>query len=107
MEEFLAIHPELKGRDFYITGESYAGHYIPAIAYHFLYAANLTVNLKGIAIGDGLVDPYNQYPAYATFSYENNLIGKAEYDILVEGFKVCQTAIKYNTSIVALEICQL
>jgi len=27
-----------------------------------------------MAIGNGLVDPYNQYPAYDTFSYENKLI---------------------------------
>lgn len=25
-------YPEFKGRDIYITGESYAGHYIPNIA---------------------------------------------------------------------------
>lgn len=61
--------------------------------------------MKGIAIGDGLVDPYNQYPAYATFSYENGLIGKVEYETLVAGFKVCQEAIKLKTSIVAMEIC--
>jgi len=41
--------------------------------------------LKGIAIGDGLVDPYNQYPAYATFSYENGLINKLEFDALTIG----------------------
>lgn len=28
---FMEKHPSLKGREFYITGESYAGHYIPAI----------------------------------------------------------------------------
>jgi carboxypeptidase C (cathepsin A) len=107
MTEFLKEHPELTGRDFYITGESYAGHYIPAIAYHFLYSANLTVNLKGIAIGDGLVDPYNQYPAYATFSYEEGLINKAEYDLLVAGFAYCQRAILTMNATTAMEICQL
>lgn len=56
----MAKHPELSGRDFYITGESYAGHYIPAIAYYFLYNATfLDLNIKGVAIGNGLVDPYN------------------------------------------------
>jgi hypothetical protein len=35
-----------------------------------------------MAIGNGLNDPYNQYPAYDTFSYENKLIWKAEYEIL-------------------------
>jgi len=29
---FLERYPEFKGRALYITGESYAGHYIPAIS---------------------------------------------------------------------------
>jgi len=32
LEGFLEINPEFKGRAIYITGESYAGHYIPRIA---------------------------------------------------------------------------
>lgn len=31
--EFLAARPEFEGRDFYVTGESYGGHYVPAIAH--------------------------------------------------------------------------
>ncbi len=30
--KFLEIYPEYKGRDLFITGESYAGHYIPRIS---------------------------------------------------------------------------
>lgn len=42
-----------------------------------------------MAIGNGLVDPYNQYPAYDTFAYENKLVGTTEYEILKGGFKGC------------------
>jgi len=60
---FLEENPDFKGRDFFITGESYAGHYIPAIAYYLTKnVTNLGVNFKGIAIGNGWVDPYIQYP---------------------------------------------
>jgi len=70
-------NPEFIGRKFFITGESYAGHYIPAIAYYLINnVTNLTLNLSGIAIGNGWVDPYLQYPAFATFAYENNLISE-------------------------------
>jgi serine carboxypeptidase-like clade 4 len=31
-QAFFKEHPELAKNDFYITGESYAGHYIPAFA---------------------------------------------------------------------------
>jgi len=48
----------MQGRDFYITGESYAGHYIPSIAFYLVNnATDLGVNFKGVAIGNGWVDP--------------------------------------------------
>lgn len=65
LDGFLEVNPEFKGRDFFITGESYAGHYIPAIAYHLVKeipAGSLALNFKGIAIGNGWVDPVVQYP---------------------------------------------
>ncbi|KAL2896453.1 Serine carboxypeptidase-like 40 [Bienertia sinuspersici] len=47
--------PEFKGRDFYISGESYAGHYVPqlahAIAQHNINATKKSfINLKGIIV---------------------------------------------------------
>lgn len=57
-------NPEFQGREFFITGESYAGHYIPAIAYYLTYniTTPLPVTFKGVAIGNGWVDPLVQYP---------------------------------------------
>jgi serine carboxypeptidase-like clade 2 len=45
--------PEYKGRDFYLAGESYAGHYVPQLAHAILrHAAKASspVNLKGIMV---------------------------------------------------------
>ena len=42
--------------------QSYAGKYIPAVAYKILNvnpSADLKINLKGVAIGVGLCDPIN------------------------------------------------
>jgi cathepsin A (carboxypeptidase C) len=107
MIKFLTKFPELQGKDFYITGESYAGHYIPAISHNFMFkhADDLKINFKGMAIGNGLVDPYWQYPQYDVFSYENDLIGKAEYEILGGAFKACQALIETSVWIVSLEVC--
>ncbi|KAK6805723.1 hypothetical protein RDI58_003508 [Solanum bulbocastanum] len=50
MERF----PEYKHRDFYIVGESYAGHYVPQLAQlilsHRETEPNLVINLQGIAV---------------------------------------------------------
>jgi carboxypeptidase C (cathepsin A) len=90
LKGYLEENPEFKGRDFFITGESYAGHYIPAIAYYLINTAtDVELNLKGIAIGNGLVDPFAQYPAYATFSYENELISEQWDKVLTVGMKAC------------------
>ena len=54
-----AARPELKSRDFFVTGESYGGHYIPVVG-HFIWRTNQAkaederINLKGLAIGNGL-----------------------------------------------------
>jgi carboxypeptidase C (cathepsin A) len=51
---WLERFPEYKNRDFYIAGESYAGHYAPQLAHNILYhnkKANRTiVNLDGIMV---------------------------------------------------------
>lgn len=52
-QQFLDIFSELKGKNFYLTGESYAGTYIPYIA-NFIYAnpTMLDLNLQGYWISD-------------------------------------------------------
>ena len=79
--EFLDQKPELLQNDLFVTGESYAGHYVPAVASRIVEhngnAARKTaaLNLKGIAIGNGLTDPGIQYGAYADYAASKNLIG--------------------------------
>ncbi|BES88500.1 Carboxypeptidase [Nesidiocoris tenuis] len=76
LQQFFQLFPEYQKNDFFVTGESYAGKYIPAIAYT-IHTNNPTssskINLKGIAIGDGLVDPENMM-VYGEYLYEHGLI---------------------------------
>ncbi|KAJ3040219.1 hypothetical protein HDV00_011316 [Rhizophlyctis rosea] len=62
-ERFYEIFSDTKASDLYLTGESYAGKYIPALAdaisSHNDKSAN-PIPLKGLAIGDGLTDPPSQ-----------------------------------------------
>jgi len=107
LQEFIDAFPQYKGRDFYITGESYGGHYIPAISANILRTGGLNLNFKGIGIGNGLVSVYYQYPEYATFAYENGLVDETLYNSLVNGFSICDSLIKLNQSEAAMLACQL
>ena len=97
MRGFLEANPIYKGRDLYVTGESYAGHFIPHFA-HKLAAQQypglpLEVNLRGIAIGNGLTDAYAQYPSYARYSLERDLVSPSEDAKLMAAFPVCEDLI--------------
>uniref|UniRef100_A0A0A9X3N4 Carboxypeptidase n=1 Tax=Lygus hesperus TaxID=30085 RepID=A0A0A9X3N4_LYGHE len=58
--QFFQLFPELSGNDFFVAGESYAGKYVPALADR-IHRGNpdavTKINMKGLAIGDGVVDP--------------------------------------------------
>jgi cathepsin A (carboxypeptidase C) len=78
LQIFLATYKKFAESKFVITGESYAGHYIPAIAHQIqennngLKSSNpkelLHINLVSVAIGNGLTDPKIQYAYYGTLS---------------------------------------
>ena len=56
IKDFLAEY-SMKNREFYVSGESYAGVYIPTLATYMLNDnSEDKVNLKGVLIGNGLTD---------------------------------------------------
>ncbi|PIA46394.1 hypothetical protein AQUCO_01500136v1, partial [Aquilegia coerulea] len=60
---WLERFPQYKNRDFYLTGERYSGHFVPQLAYIILLNNKNTnqtvIDLKGIAIGNALIDDNN------------------------------------------------
>ncbi|KAJ6765499.1 SERINE CARBOXYPEPTIDASE-LIKE 48-RELATED [Salix purpurea] len=98
LQAFFKEHPQLAKNEFYITGESYAGHYIPAFASR-VHQGNkkkegIHINLKGFAIGNGLTQPEIQYKAYTDYALDNKLIEKTDYDSINEMIPDCERAIK-------------
>ncbi|XP_056695770.1 serine carboxypeptidase-like 49 [Spinacia oleracea] len=83
LRRFFKAHPQYAKNDFYITGESYAGHYIPAFAAR-VHNGNkaregLHINLKGFAIDNGLTHPEIQYKAYPDYALDNGIIKQLEH----------------------------
>jgi len=86
MQEFYKALPQYKSLDFFIFGESYAGHYVPAVS-HYIWQQNqkgdgFKVPLKGLGIGNGLTDPQEQYKWYPDMAYDG---GKSEGGTLEKG----------------------
>jgi len=78
--------PQYKGRDFYITGESYAGHYVPqlsqAIVRYNSENEERTVNLRGYMVGNALTDDFHDHLGVFRFMWSAGLISDQTYRLL-------------------------
>ncbi|XP_047330893.1 serine carboxypeptidase 1-like [Impatiens glandulifera] len=84
---WLERFPEYKGRDFFLTGESYAGHYVPQLAQLIQHNNKITnqtvIKLKGIAIGNALLDDEACSRARYESLWRHNLISDEIHDNIV------------------------
>ena len=73
---------KLTGREFFVSGESYAGVYIPTLATYILNdKSNDKVNLKGVLIGNGLTDfDTDVERSMVEFGYWHGMISFETYD---------------------------
>lgn len=128
LRQFLALFPSYASRPFYIAGESYAGalfntfqthfhvnltwlfclflvtslsttgHYIPWLSVFLLSHPDLTIDLRGVAIGNGWSDPPVQNGAYADFANGAGILDSLE--VLVSSIIGCDIfAISISNSI--------
>jgi len=105
---FLQNHPQYSKLDFYIFGESYAGKYVPSLSTFILQANQnnpaLFLNLKGIGMGDGWVNPYYQVGAYAPFLLMNGLINSVEADAALATYQVYKGLVDLGLWLAADEV---
>ncbi|KAF6198694.1 hypothetical protein GE061_008446, partial [Apolygus lucorum] len=74
--QFFQLFPELQPHEFFLAGESYGGKYAPALGYTIHVnnpTASLKINLKGLAIGAGFIDPVNMMK-YGDYLVQHGLI---------------------------------
>jgi carboxypeptidase D len=110
MMEFFRIHPsfvspssggqggEGESRAMYLTGESHAGHYIPSMTAYINNAnansksQSVRMNIAGIAIGNGWIDPFNQYDV-SEFAHGQGFITKDQKNELKAKERMCQLSL--------------
>ncbi|KAF8029920.1 hypothetical protein BT93_E2359 [Corymbia citriodora subsp. variegata] len=73
LQRWFTKYPQYKGRDFFITGESYAGHYVPELA-RLIVKSKVEINLKAIAIGNPLLDYDVNMNTQTTFYWSHGII---------------------------------
>ncbi|EPS98740.1 hypothetical protein FOMPIDRAFT_1037314 [Fomitopsis schrenkii] len=73
LKNFYDVFPEYKNVDVYLTGESYAGQYIPYFADAILNST-LGIPLRGAAIGNGWIDGRSQYPSFLQYAVKHGLV---------------------------------
>ncbi|KAJ4782397.1 Carboxypeptidase [Rhynchospora pubera] len=83
---WLERFPKYKYREFYIAGESYAGHYVPQLS-QIVYEKNKGVskpiiNFNGYMVGNGLIDDNNDYKGMFEYWWNHGLISDTTYQRL-------------------------
>ena len=122
LQQFMQGHTKYQTLDFFAFGESYAGHYVPAVTHKIwqenqaLKRGNIHLNLKGTSVGNGLTDPEIQYKYYADMAVSTNghaaAVGPAEHLAMKAAIPSCINAIQQcqtnvTACLTATDICNL
>ncbi|XP_027350678.1 serine carboxypeptidase-like 25 isoform X2 [Abrus precatorius] len=84
--QWLERFPRYKNRELYITGESYAGHYVPQLAKEIMTYNTKTkhpINLKGIMVGNAVTDNYYDNLGTVTYWWSHAMISDQTYRQLI------------------------
>ena len=102
LQAFFEANPEYQKNAFFVFGESYGGHYAPAISSR-IYNGNLAnegikVNLQGVGVGNGLTDPTVQYQYYPQMAmnntYDIKCVSEEAYENMVKHVPTCEKMAK-------------
>jgi len=78
---FFERYPERKSNEFYISSESYGGHYMPQLALTILNKdIEKNINFKGFLVGNPFVEPISNYIAMYETYYHHGLVKKSLHD---------------------------
>jgi vitellogenic carboxypeptidase-like protein len=100
LQGFYDLHPEYRSCPLYLTGESYAGKYLPNIATKIMEKNDVSdderqIYLTGVAIGDGWMNPKMQTLVQLEYAYQMAFVDTLQYQRIYA---------KYETFCALLEI---
>jgi len=101
---FNKLHPKKYAHNpFFLTGESYAGKYIPSIA---AYLHKMGFPFKGVIIGNGLYKPDVQYLTVAQYAFNLGIIDESILLEMEELTATCVEIIRYGDPAEAEDVCE-
>ncbi|CAN1328511.1 Serine carboxypeptidase 24 [Linum perenne] len=94
---WMSRFPQYKYREFYLTGESYAGNYVPQLAkkildYNKAHSSSI-INLKGFMVGNAIIDRYYDGLGRYTYWWTHSMISDQTYNSI---FDKCDFANKIS-----------
>ncbi|MED6218807.1 Serine carboxypeptidase 24 [Stylosanthes scabra] len=84
---WMSRFPQYKYRDFYIAGESYAGHYVPQLAkkiYDYNKEHPNIINLRGFIVGNAVTDNYYDSIGTVAYWWSHSMISDHSYKSIMK-----------------------
>lgn len=100
LELFFQKFPQFRANKFHISGELYAGHYIPKFASEIISHDDRSFDLASVLIGNGITDPLIQ-----TGSYRPMLCGEGGVEQKITDEECLEMDKQYEKCIPAAELC--
>ncbi|BFZ56140.1 Cell death protease [Savitreella phatthalungensis] len=112
MDGWFQEFPERRHDEFWLAGESFAGQYIPYIGRAMLDRQHIrhpnALNLRGVMINNGWVEPLTMYKSYLPKAVEAGLIapGSPEHQAVEAVIAECDKAIEKGGTQVSIGECE-
>jgi carboxypeptidase C (cathepsin A) len=88
---FFQKYPQFAQNPFYVSGESYAGHYVP-VSTNTIFEGNKQgvnpkINLKGFLVGNGIIDQPSDQNSIPHYIYHHGMTSESSYKTAIEQCK--------------------
>jgi vitellogenic carboxypeptidase-like protein len=108
LTQFFGIFPDYADNEFFVTGESYAGKYVPSISHRIILEnRNPTspfINLQGMSIGDGIMSPIHQMVGFGDLLYSFGMASRDQYNTWIDAEQQIVTLISTGKLVEAFRI---